>query len=83
MEPGPTMSVGLNSNFAKNAQMTSIQYNPMNDLEDEKQTKTAKKIESTNQLLSEANRLPRDGSNSQRSFRIRKGYIRSISRGSN
>lgn len=64
MEPAPTLSVGLNSNFTKNIQMTSIQYNPMNELEDDKQNKTAKKTESNNQLLSDSNRLPRDGSNS-------------------
>jgi len=66
--------------------MQSISHNPLNDTEDDQRevAKTAKKVEylnSENQLI--AARALREGSNSQRSFRIRKGYIRSISRGSN
>lgn len=69
-------------------QMDSIVHNPLNDLDDDKEiSRTAKKadgpeLQSDVHLLTEDNRL-REQSNSQRSFRIRKGYVRSISRGSN
>ena len=71
------MSVGLNKNFAMNMRDSSLQP------EEQEVSRTVKKANArltSDQLLENHDR---EGSNSQRSFRIRKGYIRSISRGSN
>jgi hypothetical protein len=86
--PIDSLSVGLKKDFRNRGEhslqpvMQSISHNPLND-EEEPISKTAKKQALHSGHLLDNNGQLREGSNSQRSFRIRKGYIRSISRGSN
>lgn len=84
----------MNSNFSKNLKnrdgSTKPAYdtlvNPLNEFEQEDKQQlcmTAKKVEGPNHTESDLVLKEKEMNNSQRSFRIRKGQLRSISRGSN
>ena len=91
-KPLPIDSVGLKSTIAKtgnrghslisNDGRITNNISSLNPLDDVKSQNKAI-LRADNPLLQKKDVPSRDGSNSQRSFRIRKGYVRSISRGSN
>ena len=91
-KPLPIDSIGLKSTIAKtgnrghslisNDGRITNNISSLNPLDDVKSQNKAI-LRADNPLLQKKDVPSRDGSNSQRSFRIRKGYVRSISRGSN